>query len=67
MRQCRSVVSVTGVLTTHSLQELKFNLIRMCASMIYSHWAGSMPPEQTDLGAVHSDRAISAAVAALVV
>ena len=51
----------------HNTLQLKFHLIRMCASQIYSHWAGSMPPEQTDLGARYSDRAISAAVAALVV
>ena len=50
---------------TNSLQ-LKFGLIRMCAAMIYGHWAGFMPPEQTDLGAAHSDATISAATAALV-
>ena len=50
---------------TNSLQ-LKFNLLRMCAAMIFGHWAGSMPPEQTDLGAAYSDATISAAVATLV-
>ena len=50
---------------TNSLQ-LKFDLIRMCAAMIYGHWAGSMPPEQTDLGAAYSDCVVSAATAALV-
>ena len=50
----------------HNTLQLQFHLIRMCASQIYSYWAGSMPPEQTDRGAEYSDRAISAAVAALV-
>ena len=56
LEDCEHVTNTFG----HTLQ-LKFGLILMCASMIYSHWAGSMPPEQTDLGAAYSDRTISAA------
>jgi hypothetical protein len=46
----------------NSLQ-LKFNLIRMCASKIFGHLAGSMPPDQTDAAAAHSDQVNHAAVA----
>ena len=45
--------------------QLKFNLVRLCASKIFGYWASSMPPEQTDLGAAHSDATITAAIAAL--
>jgi hypothetical protein len=50
----------------NSLQ-LKFNLIRMCASKIFGHLAGSnMPPDQTDAAATYSDRVNHTAVAELV-
>ena len=41
------------------------NLLRMCASKIFGYWASSMPPEQTGLGAAHSDATVTAAIATL--
>ena len=38
--------------------QLKFDLLRMCASKIFGYWASSMPPEQTGLGAATTSHPI---------
>ena len=54
----------SALLVSNTLQ-LKLDLVRQVASVIFDYWAASMPPELTAPGAAHSDTVNAAAIATI--